>query len=49
MMCNANKKPTRKQDMMKEKANLVWCAAKLVVKNTVDEEKEATFAAATAW
>jgi len=24
---------------MKEKANLVWCVAKLVVKNTGEEEK----------
>jgi hypothetical protein len=30
---------TRNLDMMKEKANLVWCAAELVVKNTVEEEK----------
>jgi len=30
---------TRDLDMIKKKANLVWCAAELGVKNTVQEEK----------
>jgi hypothetical protein len=30
---------TRNLNMMKEKANLMWCAAELGVKNTVGEEK----------
>jgi hypothetical protein len=30
---------TRNPDMMKEKANLEWCAAELDVKNTVEEEE----------